>query len=420
MRTQKLEHRVFVLDATADGADVAFFTLIKEQHARTVADSEKNAPVSVRLELARVNPRGHVKSESGTVLTSSLEGTASIETSMFVEFARANIRPNDGWEVLENGRPPRAWKVVGADAVNGTTCIKVVGIQQSDDWDAPRGDRSAWRRLDTIWLAPNLGVALRVERVMEHREAARQDPSIRAVTEFTLENRMAYGQLAEDRRREIMLVHHLSEKMKPHLKAPEKANAKVFDELLSRIAQHNEKHPATPYRQAVHNIRHRIEAVRRGDAVPVSYDEETVTPTQVIGLGQAAPDFVTTDLGKRESVRLRKLLGQPIVMVFYHPTSKNAVDILKFAQRIADTHRQVTVLGLAVSDDVETVLKQRDALKLTFPLASGLGLKLTYAVDGTPKFVVLDPNGVVRGAYVGWGRELPDLVTTELARWKSR
>ena len=42
---------------------------------------------------------------------------------------------------------------------------------------------------------------------------------------------------------------------------------------------------------------------------------------------------------------------------------------------------------------------------------------LSYAVEATPKVVLLDSDGVVRGTYLGWGRETPSAVTEELKRW---
>jgi hypothetical protein len=78
---------------------------------------------------------------------------------------------------------------------------------------------------------------------------------------------------------------------------------------------------------------------------------------------------------------------------------------------------EIKVIGLAVADDTAAVLKQRGEMHLTFPILSGRGLRVTYAVDATPKLVVLDAKGVVRGAYVGWGKETPTLVADELKNW---
>src|SRR5207245_245601 len=135
--------------------------------------------------------------------------------------------------------------------------------------------------------------------------------------------------------------------------------------------------------------------------------------------GRLAPDFVVNALTNKQPVRLQRLLGRPILLVFYSPTSRYAEELLRFAQSLQDMNAaEVTVLGLAVSEDTEGVLKQYADLKLQFPLAAGKGLRQTYAVESTPKLVVLDADGVVRGAYIGWGREIPSSVSEELKRWQ--
>jgi peroxiredoxin len=417
--SHRLESRVFVMDATAKGAEVGVLTIVQEQPARG-SSQEIAPPLSVRLELARVTPQGRIVRsggiEGGPIGAVPLHGPAPIETGMFIDLTNARVAKGQAWETVDPGKPSRKWRVLGSESVNETPCVKLLGVQQSDDWDEPRGDRAAWRRRDTLWVAPNLGVALRLERATEFREPGRQTISQKTVTSYTLENRMVYPDaLAEDRRREITLVHQLSEKAAPHLREPERAPAKYFDEVLGRVAQHCENHPATPYRDVVKQLKRRLEAARRGEVAPVAFVEQAPTTPTRIALGQAAPDFVVTELDKKESVRLRKLLGRPIVMVFYNPTARNAAEVLKFAKGIAETHSaDATVLGFALTDEPAEALAQRDQIGFAFPVLSGFGLKLTYAVEATPKIVVLDAAGIVRGAYVGWGTEVPHLIRQEL------
>ena len=57
---------------------------------------------------------------------------------------------------------------------------------------------------------------------------------------------------------------------------------------------------------------------------------------------------------------------------------------------------------------------------LTFTILSGKGLRQSYAVEATPKLMVLDANGVVRGSYDGWGPETSTSVTAELKVWLQR
>ena len=54
--------------------------------------------------------------------------------------------------------------------------------------------------------------------------------------------------------------------------------------------------------------------------------------------------------------------------------------------------------------------------KDSVPLLPGKGLRITYGVDATPKLLVIDADGVVRGSYVGWGLEIPGAVSEELKR----
>ena len=66
-------------------------------------------------------------------------------------------------------RPLRTWQVAGTELLAGTTCVKLTGAQQSEHWASPRADDVAWRRKDTVWLAPRLGIAQKIERVIERR-----------------------------------------------------------------------------------------------------------------------------------------------------------------------------------------------------------------------------------------------------------
>jgi hypothetical protein len=47
----------------------------------------------------------------------------------------------------------------------------------------------------------------------------------------------------------------------------------------------------------------------------------------------------------------------------------------------------------------------------------GRGLHHTYGVDGTPRLVVLDGNGVLRGGWTGWGGHTASEVAREVERW---
>jgi hypothetical protein len=94
---------------------------------------------------------------------------------------------------------------------------------------------------------------------------------------------------------------------------------------------------------------------------------------------------------------------------------------LKYAQKTQDVrHGKLTVLGFVVTDEAATTKKQYGDLNLSFPVLAGQGLRQTYAVEATPKLLVIDADGIIRGAYIGWGPETAGTITEELNRWSRK
>ena len=411
-RSYQLESRFFVINSTSQAHEIALYTAFRSPGANADNNADR-APSSVRLELARVSMQGAVSAD-GVSLAVPLDGPATVECGAFVEFPRARIRAGAPWLVNEDNRPPRSWRALGSEVISNTTCLKVEGLQQSPDWDEPRGDRAAWRRRDTVWLGLDTGFACKVRRVLERRDAAHRDPTQRSITEYELQSNIQYpGHLFEDRKREIMQALNFKEIAAPYLPQPTRFPQQTFDALIARIDHHLNNQPRTPYREAVLQVRRSLEAAKRGEIPPATPAEDTRLVAAAIG--QRAPDFLATNMLSGESGRLRRWLGRPIVMVFYAPGSAKAEEVLHFAQSLLDRHRAaVCVLGFALSDDLDRVRRQHKDLRLSLPILSGKGLRQSYGIDATPKFVVLDAAGVIRTNYVGWGPETPASVEEEV------
>jgi peroxiredoxin len=416
-QSYRVETRVFVLDTPPRGASVAFLTVLKHHDPLPPGPSRPEpASSSVRLERAEVDLQGKILPAPGVSLAVPLDGPPTVECGAIVEVPRGRVGPGSSWDVLEAGRPPQTWRAVATEMVTGTSCLKLVAEQKSDDWDRPRADRTAWHRRDTVWVAPRLGVACRVERVIERREPARRDPTERSVFRYELESSLQYpGRLGEDRAQEILRAEAFRASAAPFLATPARYTSQLTA-LLNKINYHLERQPPTPYREAVLQVQRRVEAARRGETPP-ALPAETPTAPAVATVGALAPDFMVSDFGGPEPVRLRRWLGRPLLLVFYHPDSPTAAEVLRYAQHLHTAQPGLTVLGLSVSDDAALVRRQRTALGLTFPVLSGSGLRVSYAVETTPKLVVLDAAGVVRGAYLGWGRDTSQEVQEEVRRW---
>jgi len=348
-----------------------------------------------------------------------LDGPPTAEFGALVEVPRSALSPEQSWEVGEEGRSPRTWRVAGTEVVQSTLCVKLVGTQQSVDWDRPRGDHTAWQRRDTVWLAPQVGVAYRVERIIERRAPLRTEPTYRAVVRYERDSQPTYsGKLFEDCVFEIERFRKFQEEAEPLVRQPDLYKPQL-DALLRRIAAHLQQPPTVGhYRKAIVQLQHRLEAAQRGIITPGTEAAVVEASPQRAVLGQRVPDFVATELAQHESVRLYRLLGRPILLMFYNPATDIGRQVLRFGQALSEKHRPaVTVLGLAVTDDEELVKRQQAEMRLTFPLLEGKGLHQTYGVDGTPRFVVLDSDGVLRASYTGWGAHTAHEIAQEVERW---
>jgi len=415
-RQYRVETLVFVLGGAPGRWDVAVMTVLSQRTPRAEPGGKEMKVISVRLEQAQVNAQGKLTQGAGIPLP-PLSGPPTFETGCFVEAPGTRLTKSSMWEVNEDSRPPRAWQVAGLEAVNGVTCVKVIGQQQSPDWDRPRGDHTAWRRRDVVWIAPQLGVAQKVERTIEQRDPLRRDPTSRVIVQYELQSPLRYqGPLFEDRKQEIAKVRKFQEDAALLLKQPAQNRAQL-DALLKKVSLHVENHAPTPYRKAVVHLASRIENAKNGNAVADPTIDENPRPVAAVGIGQRVPDFVVNELTGKQC-RLSRLLGRPVLVFFYAPTGDTGKEVLRFAQSLVQQHGdKISVMAMAVTNDAEVARKQHAELRLSFPILDGGGMRLTFGVDATPRVVLLDPEGYVRVACTGWGVHVPREIQDELQRW---
>ncbi|NBO90748.1 MAG: TlpA family protein disulfide reductase [Planctomycetia bacterium] len=405
-RVFRFETRFLVLEASASGYELAGMTLLQDK-------ASPRSPGAVRMEKFALSPNGRIKPTIGV----PVEGPPSLEVGMFVELPSGKLSVHQGWETRETGEPSRAWTIAGSEMVLAQNCVKLVSIQVSDTWERPRADRGAWRRIDTLWINSRSGTTIRVERTIEQREPASRDTSRMTTLRYDLESSLKHlAPLISDRRNEISRALEFRNQANPLLPQPLKSSRELAA-LGRRINAYVDTQPATPYREAVLSVKRHVEAACKGEVVEVGYQEvPREEPTAAVG--SLAPDFLATDITGPGSSRLSRFKGKPILMIFYQPRSETAPELLRWAQGINfSLGRYVNVVGMSASDDKADVLRQRSAVGATFPVLHGGGLRRTYGVEATPKMIIIDADGIIRGSFLGWGRETGDVVLAELRRW---
>ena len=377
------------------------------------------SPVSVRLERAHVDLQGKLTADANVNLLVPLDRPPTLECGGFIALPGGRIHVGQQWVTLEGDRPPLTWRAAGTEMIAGNSCIKLIGEQKSDDWDRPRGDRSAWRRQETVWLAPRLGLAYRVEREILQREPAHREATQRSLMRMEMESSFQLsGQAAGSRRQEVTQALAFRDSLTPLLAQPARYGSHLAA-LRRRIEQHLEDQPESPYRPAILQVKRRVEAAQRGETPPEPIREIRPIATGA-ALGQRAPDFIATNFTGGGSSQLRRWMGKPVVLVFYHPASPTSPTVLRYAQQLLARYPQrLHMVGMSISDNADLVKRQHAELGLTFPVLSAGGLRGSFGAASTPKVVLLDGGNIIRGEYLGWawGGETARELEEELKHW---
>ena len=415
-RRYSVDCTVLTLDAAAQKFDLAFLTVVTSKAAKIPSESGKTAaPSSVRLEVVPMNRLGKLQPRVAGSLEPPIEGPPTVECGAFVEMPKGRLGTQSKWDINEEGRMPQSWRVDGTEIISSVLCVRLVGVQQSEDWDTPRADCSSWQRRDTVWISADHGLTHRFERIVERRDAARQSPTHRSVLRCDLDYQRTYpGKLFDDRRAEIEQASKFYQEAEGLLREPDQHKTQLVA-VLKKIKQHLDSEPPTLYRNAVVQVQKRVEAALRGETVPDPQAGTVPAQAPHAFVGQRLTDFVCTDLLTHKTQRLQPVLGKPVVVMFYNPATENAGRVLRFGQSLSDRYPQgITIFAMAVTDDPALASKQHKEMKLPFSILDGNGLTRTFGVDALPRFVVLDAQGVVRSASTGWGRHIPGEINAQL------
>jgi hypothetical protein len=263
-----------------------------------------------------------------------------------------------------------------------------------------------------------LRVAMHVEREIKSRDAARTIPTHAALLRYDLDRQWTYpsGPLLDARKQDILQAVKFSREaeqwLPDHLK-----NKAALDALVKRVQLYlDQKEPSEPYRQVLEQVLHRIEAVRQGEII-VKPHVAAKPPATVAAPGSRVSDFVVVDQTCQHPVRLYELLGRPVLLIFYNPTTEMGGRVMEFARKVGtDYQNRLNILALTTSGKTAAAVKQHKDLELAFPVADGTSLFQTFAVEDTPRMVLIDGSGVVRGMYTGWGFLVTEQILGDLQK----
>ncbi|MSU77737.1 MAG: redoxin domain-containing protein [Gemmataceae bacterium] len=421
-RPYRLEANMLVLDVGVKSWQVALMTTLRYHEAKQAADTKANLPSSVRLEIAKLDWQGRFQTADKKILTPATTGPPTLECGFILTTPNAKVGHTTTWDVIEPGQPTQRWQGMGTESIHGITCMKFVGVQQSPDWNLPRADRSSWRKRDTVWLHPQLLAAQRVERVIEHRDPAREVATRRCVIRYDLERHIRYPtRFLEERRQEIERAAKMNDEAMPLLKQPGGKQQQI-DSLLTRVAHHIDRYQPTPYRASVSHLKTLLVSAKKGESpVAPPMQNSPVAVIQVATVGHRAPDFSVSALNGTETERLGKHTGKPVLIFFYNPATDLGKEVLRYVKTLNDrVAGRMAVFAMAVTRDVEMALGQHKEMLLPFPVLDGTGMRQLLGATDTPCFVVVDPDGIIRLAQTGWGYQTPGEIESSLGLLNQR
>lgn len=429
-RNHDLEVRVLILERHENSADAAVLTRLKRTEdavagatsAVTGATLDKNTPPAVRLDFVRVHADGTVhlltpvgppplrfNSDTTAVVLPllPLDVFAPSEFGMFPPRPPRST-PDDPWTVASTSpkRPAETWQAKGFEFITAERCQLLVMNQQSADWAEPVGGQTSWHRADAVWVSTQDGTARKVHRVIRQRDGRAAAPSAWVEVKYELTDRAGINGRTYDRARRDIEAAYTALTDAPTLAA------RACETRLTKLeAQLAECDPSSPYREPLLAARRALDAVRRGEALPVPPVPMAAVPVraQWPEPGQLAADF------RAGAFRLAEHRGKPVVLLFFKADSETTDLSLSIADALEKRYAgKVAVAPLLVSGKPATAVKDRDRLKLNIPVYDGASAAAVYGIETVPRFAVIDSAGKVRWTFTGVGTETGFLLREQL------
>jgi len=135
-------------------------------------------------------------------------------------------------------------------------------------------------------------------------------------------------------------------------------------------------------------------------------------------VGTLAPDFTLSTLDGRHAILSELLTNGPVVLAFFKISCPVCQYAFPLYDRIAQGHKDVTVLGVSQNGATDTKKFVRE-YGLTFPVAiddaSHYTVSNAYGLTNVPTLYYISQTGNIEVSSVGWSKSAVDEVNVKLA-----
>ncbi|MGL4464695.1 MAG: hypothetical protein ACRC1K_21285, partial [Planctomycetia bacterium] len=278
--------------------------------------------VSSHFAKVKVNPQGGAAwADTGATFDLAPDGMPAWELGSFVETPAEAVSVGKQWVLNPAGQPPVVCKVVEAESVLGSPCVKIACTQASPNWSAADVDLAAWSNETTVWIDRKTGLPMRLHRKFDVRKPGDAAPSRTVLVKYDQTSNVRYhGQLLQDRRDEFVASHKMQADLETLTANPQDIRPGRVASLKAVMTAQLAKPTVTPYRRALVDMKKIIE---RAETDPKSFAAEAVRlPSQARIVGRPARNFVLRVLETNESLNPKKLKGTTAVMMLVDPTAR--------------------------------------------------------------------------------------------------
>jgi hypothetical protein len=402
-----LEVRLLVTKVQGSSAELVCATKLTVQ-----SDTGPEATPSVQLTFLHVDQRGHITSSTASTGKSIVvDGPATFENGFLLPLPAEAIVAGKAWEASEPGRLPHKLTWIPATSEDANDVI--TSVQESYDWQRPRGDQIAWQRTDTLHMSSNHTLPMKVSRVIERRPPGHRQATSRIVTEYKLMGlEIVRGPMLEERLTDIDQLRSLQYEVATLSQAiHDRQTQRAWTKLSAKLKSYQMSSGKTPYREALSTLLQTTQDGLDNRLSPVKHE----VAEKPIEVGQLVPPFsLTTTNG--ETLSSKQLRGKPCVLVFVQAgtaLTRTLCAELTLELKRCDRQRFSCCLLLSKPD----TLRETNS---SFPVAVGQSLLSSFSITATPCVIVLDADGTLIYSQEGWGvetrQDLIKLLQKEIAK----
>lgn len=374
------------------------------------------ASPSIKLTYFHVDRMGHITSSTAASGKSIvIDGPATFENGFLLPLPHEPIFPGKLWEAIEPGRLPRRLTWTPAQGNQGFDTVQ--SVQESIDWQRPRGDSIAWHRSDTLTFQQSGTLPYKVHRLVERRPPGYRQAMYQIITEYQLVSaEILQGPMLEERLADIQVLRNFQNDVTRLSQAAHDRQAqKAWSKLALKLKEYQNASGNTPYREALLTLQQTVQDGLDNRLSPVKYE----VAEKSIEVGQLVPPF-TLLTQHSTTITSQQLRGKPCLLVFVQPgselTKSLCEEIPLRLKRLNSAHWTCFFLTSKTG-------KVPDAIRSATPLievAMGQPLLASYNVVATPHFILLDADGTLIASLEGWGPEteqcLEKLLKQEIAK----